>query len=71
ISFSIFAEDTEPFEIELYDLNGRVVYTRTMSNIIIGDNKVEITLDGLSSGNYTLVIKQLSDMAVYNFIIIK
>ncbi len=71
IGFSIFAEETEPFEIEIYDLNGRIVYSNTFSNVIIGDNKVDISLDGLTSGNYTLVVKQFSDMAVYNFIVVK
>lgn len=71
--YTVDFSSTQSFNADVYltDLNGRIVKNVTQTNVIKGENSVNVNLSDLSGGTYYFHIKGGNNSITYQVIVIK
>lgn len=56
VTIQMYSDNTNQISLEVYDLQGRQVYTNVMKNVHVGVNYAQLDLVGLAKGTYQIVI---------------
>ena len=62
------AQQDDVANVEVLDLTGRVLYTRTAA-VASGENTLEVTLDGVATGLYLLRVRHNGETATTKMIV--
>jgi hypothetical protein len=57
------------YELNVYDLNGKVVYTKPIHNYLTGDNNATIPVSALSAGIYIAQLKSDTESKTFKIIV--
>lgn len=71
--YTVDFSSTQSFNADVYltDLNGRIVKNVTQTNVVKGENSVNVNLSDLSGGTYYFHIKGGNNSITYQVIVIK
>lgn len=56
VTFQMYAEENAPVNIQVYDLQGRLMFQNNMNNVHIGVNYAQFDISSLEAGTYEFVI---------------
>lgn len=56
VTFQMYAEKVAPINIQVFDLQGRLVYQNNMNNVHVGVNYAQLDISSLENGTYQFVI---------------